>query len=518
MNHFSVAQHSSFVKNQTVTAMVVEALLESLSRCFGTPGQPVGDSHHRNDIDDNDQNEDGAGTNSRRDENLSVEGRRNSKGRRSTGDSSNHHRRRSPGKSAGSSSPSPRKKSHHDMDNAGSSSQTRRPTQSPNHRHRTASLSQTKAKADKRRDDIFRLRGFNTSAAAQPSGSPPETASPSQNAAGSISRLLVMDVGKSLCFATPVRESSSEAADDEKEIKSVETSGGNTQNTAEDTITSTLYFDAKYSHIVESRPPMPLFRQFEVPITADKPNELTRIISAGSHTSRLSMIRIYQREQMQAQQQQRYQQARMHREEQRRYQEEQRRYQEEQRQPPPPAMSQHQEQRQQTAPTRYSPARDANMREVTADQAVRVVLDMADAEEDEGTDTSSSSAADRTRDRHRSGPAGRRRARSSAVSSSAAAAAAASAHSSGRTSQSRGTNVNSAALVASAIAAEAGRVRARRRGARDLEVIADMNAVNEAAGGNASCVGNSQESDGGNPPGMKLLSRSSQSTNASAQA
>mmetsp|Transcript_20709 Transcript_20709/g.31153 ORF Transcript_20709/g.31153 Transcript_20709/m.31153 type:complete len:253 (-) Transcript_20709:194-952(-) len=87
---------------------------------------------------------------------------------------------------------------------------------------------------------------------------------------------LKFSVAQALCFATPV-------VDDTEEDHSlrITESDCNTLNTCEDTITSTLFFEKKYAHIVENRPPMPLFNQFKV----DDKNELRRIVAADSHNS-----------------------------------------------------------------------------------------------------------------------------------------------------------------------------------------------------------------------------------------
>eukprot|EP00584_Thalassiosira_punctigera_P018288 CAMPEP_0172548918 /NCGR_PEP_ID=MMETSP1067-20121228/18112_1 /TAXON_ID=265564 ORGANISM="Thalassiosira punctigera, Strain Tpunct2005C2" /NCGR_SAMPLE_ID=MMETSP1067 /ASSEMBLY_ACC=CAM_ASM_000444 /LENGTH=387 /DNA_ID=CAMNT_0013336217 /DNA_START=293 /DNA_END=1452 /DNA_ORIENTATION=- len=86
-----------------------------------------------------------------------------------------------------------------------------------------------------------------------------------------------------LCFATPVRTASAENAanlsddkltDDEYMMRrhvngnvphAATVSPGNDMDQSsyceEETISSTLYFDQKYSHVVQTRPPMPLFQE-----------------------------------------------------------------------------------------------------------------------------------------------------------------------------------------------------------------------------------------------------------------
>ena len=116
-----------------------------------------------------------------------------------------------------------------------------------------------------KRDEIFRSRKFD----------------PKSNTSGStvtskshttFSRFLSNHkvVANALCFGTPIREVEDEVED---------CSDTNTLNTCEDTITSTLYFDNKYSHIQEKRPPMPLFQSFRVE------EDLRRIVATDSHNS-----------------------------------------------------------------------------------------------------------------------------------------------------------------------------------------------------------------------------------------
>lgn len=123
-----------------------------------------------------------------------------------------------------------------------------------------------------KRDEIFRSRDVERRDKPEP---------PSN----SFSRFLSSHQGNlvtALCFATPVHDE-----EESNEILKTE-SDCNTLNTAEDTITSTLFFERKYAHIVEHRPPMPLFSDFKV---EDDQNELRRIVASDSHNS-LKMIRL----------------------------------------------------------------------------------------------------------------------------------------------------------------------------------------------------------------------------------
>jgi hypothetical protein len=125
-------------------------------------------------------------------------------------------------------------------------------------------------------DDIFRSKD-----------SPAQSNSTMNNTRQStLSRLLNPSVA--LCFATPVRGTTEEAED--SVLRSQDGSDTNTLNTCEDTITSTLYFDNKYSHVVETQPPMPLFSQFKL---GHEKDEIHTIVVTDSHSS-LKMIRLLQ--------------------------------------------------------------------------------------------------------------------------------------------------------------------------------------------------------------------------------
>jgi hypothetical protein len=123
-----------------------------------------------------------------------------------------------------------------------------------------------------RRDEIFRSRDF-------------ERREKGEQPSSSFSRIIGSHQGSlanALCFATPINED-----DTSVDILKNE-SDCNTLNTAEDTITSTLFFERKYAHIIEHRPPMPLFPDFKV---EEDQNELRRIVASDSHSS-LKMIRL----------------------------------------------------------------------------------------------------------------------------------------------------------------------------------------------------------------------------------
>jgi hypothetical protein len=147
-----------------------------------------------------------------------------------------------------------------------------------------------------RRDEIFRSRRLDPSTNNKNyfrSGRAP-AAEPQGN---SFSRFLGnhQGVASALCFATPVRDDDDD--DDDDAVPLNDADDDSTLNTCEDTITSTLYFDAKYSHLVEKRPPMPLFPHFKV---SEEENHIRRIVATDSHNS-LNLLRLMNHHQSRAQ-------------------------------------------------------------------------------------------------------------------------------------------------------------------------------------------------------------------------
>jgi len=126
---------------------------------------------------------------------------------------------------------------------------------------------QRKKKPVEARDEIFRMKAKEDA---------------SNSASQGFARL--WNPYMALCFATPVRGASEEVAVEETDLAS-ETA---TLNTNEDTITSTVYFENKYSHITETRPPMPLFNQFKI---GNEKDEIRNIMNSDSHSS-VNMIRL----------------------------------------------------------------------------------------------------------------------------------------------------------------------------------------------------------------------------------
>jgi len=83
-------------------------------------------------------------------------------------------------------------------------------------------------------------------------------------------------IGAALCFATPIRDSA-----DLCDAGSV-VSDTNTLNTAEDTITSTLYYEkTKLAGLKQKNPPVPLFNCFAV----EPKDDIHHIVLTHSHSS-----------------------------------------------------------------------------------------------------------------------------------------------------------------------------------------------------------------------------------------
>lgn len=143
-----------------------------------------------------------------------------------------------------------------------------KPTHPRSSKHKTRRKKPTEA-----RDEIFRMKAKEDA-----NGT---------SSAGGFARL--WNPYMALCFATPVRGPSEEP--EEPDVAS-ETA---TLNTNEDTITSTVYFENKYKHIKETRPPMPLFNQFKI---GNEKDEIRNIMNSDSHSS-VNMIRLLQQQQQQ---------------------------------------------------------------------------------------------------------------------------------------------------------------------------------------------------------------------------
>lgn len=81
-----------------------------------------------------------------------------------------------------------------------------------------------------------------------------------------------------LCFARPILD------EEEAHCLSLRRSSPSTTTTMadDDTITSTLYFDAQYEHVVQNQAPVPLQPEFLVPLDGE-PDTILNIYLSGSH-------------------------------------------------------------------------------------------------------------------------------------------------------------------------------------------------------------------------------------------
>lgn len=120
---------------------------------------------------------------------------------------------------------------------------------------RKANMEKARKKSNKRKLDIFR--------------NVPQTSSSFSKLLGSNSAIPQM-----LCFANPIFDS----ADDDLKLYRDDFT------VDEETIASTLYFDARYEHVVETRQPLPLYREFSVPCSETN-DDIIQIYNNGTHQS-----------------------------------------------------------------------------------------------------------------------------------------------------------------------------------------------------------------------------------------
>jgi len=123
-----------------------------------------------------------------------------------------------------------------------------------------ASIEKSRTKCSKRKLDIFRT-GSSSRNHKQP------------NTSSFASRLLgdgSFPSGAMLCFANPI-------LDDEEDIKLQRADEMMLED--EETVASTLFFDAKYAHVVEEQPPFALYPSFQV----TKGDSLVDIFQSASH-------------------------------------------------------------------------------------------------------------------------------------------------------------------------------------------------------------------------------------------
>jgi len=271
--------------------MVVQVLLESLSRCFGAPAGPT--VSRKNNYESSRRRETLDGDNGSRHhtetdiENEFADTRRRqgrAKGLELQDEEWDNLFSREDGKLHGSPNQNdPRSNSINNTTNISIASSNRsRSTpnrnSSPNKKlldkeitypeayarvqeaARSRSTSSSKRRREKKKD-IFRERrnSQNTSLA---------------------TRILGKDGVKALCFANPVHTEGVDMVDDEA-------SACHTLDTADDTIDTTIsnmYMERQYA-ANEPRPPMPLFNHFKVNSTGDSRDTLMGIITSGSHHS-----------------------------------------------------------------------------------------------------------------------------------------------------------------------------------------------------------------------------------------
>lgn len=148
-----------------------------------------------------------------------------------------------------------------------------------------------KRKRTASRDDIFRSKR-DAPSSNSPIGPPPTSINPF------LSRFLTSSPPvcmASLCFATPVRGDSSLVEDDDDEVvdnhhrndAASVVSDSNTLNTAEDTITSTLYYETtKLAGFKPTNPPMALYNSHAVGTQDD----IHQIVRSRSHQSSFKVI------------------------------------------------------------------------------------------------------------------------------------------------------------------------------------------------------------------------------------
>lgn len=74
-----------------------------------------------------------------------------------------------------------------------------------------------------------------------------------------------------LCFANPIQSEEGNAQVEDQD--------------GDETVASTIYFDAKYEHIIQTKPPMPLYMEYSVPVSEERNNEIAQIVENGTHKS-----------------------------------------------------------------------------------------------------------------------------------------------------------------------------------------------------------------------------------------
>eukprot|EP00554_Chaetoceros_debilis_P012243 CAMPEP_0194111556 /NCGR_PEP_ID=MMETSP0150-20130528/10539_1 /TAXON_ID=122233 /ORGANISM="Chaetoceros debilis, Strain MM31A-1" /LENGTH=455 /DNA_ID=CAMNT_0038801031 /DNA_START=451 /DNA_END=1818 /DNA_ORIENTATION=+ len=126
---------------------------------------------------------------------------------------------------------------------------------------RKASMEKARTISNKRKLDIFR------------NVEEPSTFSRLLGSPGS-----VFPGGAMLCFANPIFEKE----EDDMRIRRRKDKCSDEVTIDEETITSTLYFDARYEHVVETRQPMPLYSDYSV-LDGDSDNQIIKLYESGRH-------------------------------------------------------------------------------------------------------------------------------------------------------------------------------------------------------------------------------------------
>ena len=138
-----------------------------------------------------------------------------------------------------------------------------------------------KKRSNKRKSDIFRNRGPEITKPKPP----PNTSFASNFLGGNF------NAGAILCFANPIDDDE----DDEPagKVQRVDSSSSLPEHYDDDvdTITSTQFFDAKYEHVVEQKPPLQLFSEFAVLVTEEFDDEIRQIMESGTHKSNSFLMR-----------------------------------------------------------------------------------------------------------------------------------------------------------------------------------------------------------------------------------
>ena len=254
--------------------MQFQTLFDSVCRCFGhTPPTPTGGSGGQSNasqpiVTSNSHSSDVK----RRTNRLELKNKEFDTlfedGRQRGGGSRHHSSERKPPTSSSSRKPKQQGSSPDHLEHARAVAKAKLAANPSRYRSK-------RKRSGKAKEDIFRSK--------QPIDHTHTSASTQQT---TFSRLL--NPSLALCFATPIRGTEEEV--DETVLRSTDASDTNTLNTCEDTISSTVVFDSKYSHVVETRPPMPLFNQFKI---GHQKDEIRTIVATDSHSS-LKMIKLLQ--------------------------------------------------------------------------------------------------------------------------------------------------------------------------------------------------------------------------------